>query len=116
MSVEVLVATGLAVLTVVGGIVALVVGEIAMNGATDVIFRRPSFAMRRQRHRGLMKAGYLSGLLAFLAWFMWLAVVTNDFEDDAADARMFFALGVLFALGAVLFLTAWWRRAGRPPR
>jgi apolipoprotein N-acyltransferase len=113
---EVLAAIVLAVLTIVGGVVAWVVGELALEGGVDAAFRRPSFAIRRQRHRGLMKTGYLSGALAFTSLFMWLVVVTNEFEDDAADAQVFLGLGILFALGAVLSLSAWWRRAGRPPR
>jgi hypothetical protein len=47
---------------------------------------------------------------------MWLVVATNDFEDDAADARMFRVLAAVFILAAAGFLVAWWRRAGHPPR
>ena len=116
MSVEVLGAIGLAVLVGLGWIVVQLIGEAAAETATDSVFRRPSFALRRQRHRGLMKTGALCGGLALCSAFMWLVVVTNDFEDDAADARFFLVLTAGFALGAVLLLTAWWRKAGRPHR
>jgi len=116
MSVELLAVIGLAVLCGVGWLVADIVGQTIAEGAKDSVFHRPSFAERRQRHRGLMLTGYLCGLLALMSWFLWLAVVTTDVEDDAADARLFLALGSTFAVGAVLFLAAWWRKAGRPLR
>ena len=115
MSVEVLVVVGLAIVGGLGWLVADVVGQAMAEGAQDAAFRRPSLAMRRGRHRGLMRTGYLCGVLAFGSLFMWLAVVTDGFEDDAADARMFLALGVVCGLGAVAFLTAWWRLADDHP-
>lgn len=116
MSGELLAVFGLAIACGLGWLLAEVVGQSMAEGAKDAAFRRPSFALRRRRHRGLMTVGSVSGLLACTSWFMWLAVVTNDFEDDAADARMFLALGVGCGLGAVTLLTAWWRLAGGPPR
>ncbi len=116
MNVEVLAAIGVAVLVGVGYVVLQIVGEAVTEAATDSMFRRPSFAMRRQRHRGLMKAGWICGVLAFGSGLMWLVVVTNDFEDDAADARLFLALTAVFVLAAAGFLLTWWRRAGRPRR
>ena len=44
-------AIGLAVITVVGGVVALVVGEVLMKGAGDAVFRRPAFANMRSGWR-----------------------------------------------------------------
>jgi apolipoprotein N-acyltransferase len=116
MDVEVLAAIGLAILISLGYVVLHVVGEAAAEAAEDSVFRRPSFAMRRQRHRGLMKAGGICGVLAFGSGFMWLVVVTNDFEDDAADARMFLVLTSVLGLVAAVLLVAWWRRSGHPPR
>jgi hypothetical protein len=76
--VEVLAAIGLALLVGLGYVVLRAVGEAATEAAKDSVFRRPSFAMRRQHHRGLMKAGGICGVLAFGSGFMWLVVVTND--------------------------------------
>lgn len=49
----------------------------------------------------------------------WFAVVTDGVgadAADAADAQVLLALGVVLTLGAVVLLTVWWRRAGRPRR
>lgn len=63
-----------------------------------------------------MKAGYACAVLAFAAGALWLAVVTNEFDDDAAYARMFLVLAAVFGLAAGGLLAAWWRRSGQPQR
>ena len=110
-----LAAVGAAVLAGLGYFLLQALGEVAADEAKEAAFRRPSLAMRRRRHRGLMKAGFLCAVLAFGSAFLWLAVITNDFQDDARDARMFLALVAIFGVTAVCLLAAWWRRAGKPP-
>lgn len=109
-------AVGAVILGGLGYVLLQVLGEVAADEAKEAAFRRPSLAMRRRRHRGLMKAGVLSAGLAFGSALLWVAVITNDFQDNARDARMFMSLTAVFSVGAVCLLTAWWRRAGKSPR
>lgn len=108
-------ALGALVLAALGYVVLQVVGEVVADEAKEAAFRRPSLAFRRQRYRGLMKVGVLFAVLAFGSAVLWLAVITNDFEDDARDARMFLLLTAIFGASSLVLLAAWWRRAGRPP-
>ena len=95
---------------------AQVVADIAADEAKEAVFRRTSFAVRRSRHRALMKTGYVCAVLSFLAAFFWLAAATSGREDDARDARTFAMLAAVLALAASGLLTAWWRRSGGPQR
>lgn len=97
-----------------GYVLLHVLAEVAADEAKEAVFRRPSLAMRRRRHRGLMKSGVLCAVLAFVSTLLWLAVITNDFQDDATDARMFLSLATVFGVTAVCLLGVWWRRAGKP--
>ena len=62
-----------------------------------------------------MKVGVLFAVLAFGSAILWLAVITNDFDDDARDARMFLLLTAIFSVSFLVLIAGWWRRAGRPP-
>lgn len=86
-NVEVLAAIGLAVLVGVGCIALQIVGEAATEEAKDSA-RRPSFAMRRQRHRGLLKTGGICGVLAFGSGFRWLVVATSRASASLAHRGM----------------------------
>lgn len=108
-------ALGALVLAALGYVVLQVVGEVVVDQAKEAAFRRPSLAIRRQRYRGLLKVGVLFAVLALGTAILWLAVITNDFEDDARDARMFLSLTAIFSVSSLVLLAAWWRRAGRPP-
>lgn len=109
-------ALGAVIIAGLGCVVLNVLGQIAVDEAANALFRRPTLAMRRRRHRGLMKTGFLCGALALLSAFLWLAVITNDFHDDGSDARMFLWLTAILGLSAVWLLVAWWVRAGEPPQ
>jgi apolipoprotein N-acyltransferase len=109
-----LMAIGGFLLAGVGYLVFLVVADIATDEAKEAVFRRASFAVRRSRHRALMKTGYVFAVLAFLAAFFWLAAATSGREADAGDARMFGMLAAGLALAASGLLATWWRRAGLP--
>lgn len=109
-----LVAIGALVLGGLGYLVAQVIADVMANEAKEAVLSRPSLAVRRSRHRVLMKSGYLCAVLSFLAGFLWLVVVTNDWDDDADDARMFATLAGVLALAAGGLLTTWWRRASTP--
>lgn len=114
MGIEVsLAAVGTAVLAGLGYLVLHVVGDVAAEEAKQAVLRRPSLAARRQRQRGLMKTGFLCAVLAFVSGLLWVAVVTNESDDDAADARMFLVLTAVLGLAAACVLAAWWRRAGQ---
>jgi hypothetical protein len=107
---------GAAVLAGLGYIALQVLGELLADEATESVFRRPAFAVRRQRYRGLMKSGFLCAVLSLAAAFVCIAVLTNGRDDNAEDARMFATIAVVLAAAAAGLLTAWWRRAGRPQR
>lgn len=109
-----IVTVGAVLLSALGWLVLHVVSDLTANEAKEAVLRRPSFAVRRSRHRGLMKSGYACAVLAFLAGFLGLAAATSGFEDDATDARLFTALAVGLAVLAVGLLATWWRRSGRP--
>lgn len=109
-----LIAIGAFLLAGVGYLVFQTVVFAAVDETKEAVFRRPSFAVRRSRHRGLMMTGYVSAVLAFMAALFWLAAATSGREADAADARVFATLAAVLALTAAGLLTTWWRRAGRP--
>lgn len=109
-----LIAIGAFLLAGVGYLVFQVVADIALDEAKEAVFRRPSFAVRRSRHRALMMTGYVCAVLAFMAAFFWLAAATSGREADAGYARMFAMLAAVLALAAAGLLTTWWRRAGGP--
>ena len=109
-----LIAVGAFLLAGVGYLVFQVVADIAVDEAKEAVFRRPSFAVRRSRHRALMMTGYVCAVLAFMAAFFWLAAATSGREADAGYARMFAMLAAVLALVAAGLLTTWWRRAGGP--
>jgi hypothetical protein len=111
-----LMAIGAFILAGVGYLVFHVVADIATEEAKEAIFRRPSFAVRRSRHRALMKTGYVCAVLAFLAAFFSLAAATSGREADAADARIFAMLAAVLMIAAGGLLTTWWRRSGGPQR
>jgi hypothetical protein len=107
-------AVGLAVLGLVGYIIVDVLGQAAADEAFDAVSRRPSFAERRKHHRGLMKGGIASILLAAMSGWIWLAAATSGHSEDADDARVLgFVTGALTLPGCAL-LAAWWRRSGAP--
>jgi len=54
-----LIAIGAFLLAGVGYLVFQVVADIAADEAKEAVFRRASFAVRRSRHRALMKTGYV---------------------------------------------------------
>src|SRR4051794_35105956 len=103
-----LAAVGVAVLCTLGYIVVQVIGEVAAGEAKDAVFRRPSFAMRRRRHRGLMKSGAVCALVAFMLCFLGVAVLTNGFHDDESDGQKFLMLGAVCCLAAISMLAASW--------
>jgi len=103
---------GALVLAGLGYLVVQVIGDLAADEAKEALFRRPTLAVRRSRHRVLMKSGSVCAALSFLAALLWLAAATNGWDDDADDARVFATLAGVFALAAGGLLTAWWRRAG----
>ena len=111
-----LIAIGGLLLAGVGYLVFLVVADIAAEETKEAIFRRASFAVRRSRHRALMKTGYVCAVLAFLATFFWLAAATSGREADAGGARIFAMLTAVLAVAAGGLLATWWRRAGGPQR
>jgi hypothetical protein len=111
-----LIAIGGFLLAGVGYLVFLVVADSATEEVKEAIFRRASFAVRRSRHRALMKTGYVCAGLAFLAALFWLAAATSGREAEAGDARIFAMLAAVLALAAGGLLTTWWRRAGGPQR
>ena len=111
-----LIAIGAFLLAGVGCLVFQVVADIAADEAKEAVFRRTSFAVRRSRHRALMKTGYVCAVLAFLAAFFWLAAATSGREADAGDARIFAMLAAVLALAAGGLLMTWWRRSGGPQR
>jgi preprotein translocase subunit SecY len=92
----------------VGYLVFQVVADIAADEAKE--------AVRRSRHRALMKTGYVCAVLAFLAAFFWLAAATSGREADAGGARIFAMMAAVLALAAGGLLTTWWRRAGGAQR
>ncbi|HYO18146.1 MAG TPA: hypothetical protein VES02_05715 [Dermatophilaceae bacterium] len=111
-----LIAIGAFLLAGVGYLVLQVVGDLAAEEAKEAVFRRPSFAVRRSRHRALMKTGYVCAVLGFLAAFFCLAAATSGREADAADARIFAMLAAVLTLAAGGLLTTWWRRSDGPQR
>jgi hypothetical protein len=111
-----LITIGALLLAGVGYLVFQVVADIAAEEAKEAVFRRPSFAVRRSRHRVLMKTGYVGAALAALAAVFSLAAATSGREADAADARIFAVLAAALAVAAGGLLTTWWRRSGGPQR
>jgi hypothetical protein len=109
-----LVATvGVAVLGFVGYVAVLLVAEWARDEAIEAMFKRPSFAVRRQRHRPLRAAGNISGVLALTAALVCAAAATSGHPEDANDARLLGAIAGVLALAALVLWAEWWRRAGR---
>lgn len=87
--------------------------DVTFDATKEAVFRRPSFAQRRERSRGLLRSGCLSGVLALATGFLGIAVLTNGFDDEAT-ARTIFAVAVGLAVLSSVLLSVWWRRAGRP--
>lgn len=99
-----------------GYLVVQVIGESVVEAGKESAFRRPSLAVRRNRHRLLMKSGLVCTLLACMAGLFWLAAATSGRPSDASDARTFAAIGLVLALAGVALLAGWWIRAGKPQR
>lgn len=105
---------GVALLGLLGYVVLDVVGQLAVDEAADALGRRPSFAARRRRNRGLMKAGLATVLLGATAGWMWLAAATSGYADTADDARVLGQVTAVLTVAGCVLLAVWWRRSGAP--
>ena len=106
---------GAGLLGLLGYAVALVVGGAAFDEVKEVVFRRRSLAVRRQRNRGYLIAGYAVGVACvMLPAFVGIAVATNGRPEGPGDARWFFAVAGIGATVAVVLLAEWWRRSAKP--
>lgn len=114
--VTVLGTVGLAVLVLLGSVVADAVGQAATNEAVEALWRRPSLAERRQRHRAVMRCGTGAALLAAVTCLIWAAAATSGHPEDVDDARVLGAVTAVLALLAAGLLGTWWRRSGGKPR
>jgi hypothetical protein len=90
------------------------VADVTLDATKEAVFRRPGFAVRRQRYRPLLHVGSFVGALAGLAGIIWLAAATSGDPADTPVARFCAILTCLLAVIGVTLLVVWWRLAGRP--
>ena len=104
--------------TFLGGVLALAVGQVVFEAVTDPvkerIFRRPDFARRRGRNRGLLACGFFCSALALLSMLLMVAAATSGDDSHRDDALMFALVTVVLVGAGVALVLTWWRVAGRP--
>jgi hypothetical protein len=114
-SASLLLVLGLGLVGFIGYVIALAIGEFALDELKDAIFRGRSMAIRRQRQRPFLIAGYVVFIgLALMPAFVGTAVATNGRSDGPQDARWFFAIAGIGLTVAAVLIAEWWRRSAKP--